>query len=463
MLAAEGRSRGVSVAAADAGPRPVLRTIDAVGLIVGTVIGVGIFKTPSLVAANATSTTVVLLAWVAGGLVSLIGALCYAELASTYPHAGGDYHYQTRAFGRPVGFLFAWARMSVIQTGSIALLAYVFGDYASAVLPLGPFSSAIWAAAAVLVLTAINVAGVRGSALTQNALTAVEVAGVVLVILAALAAAGPSTGVSTGGAAAASSSSLGLIMVFVLLTYGGWNEAAYLSAEVRDPGRTIVRAFVWSLAIITGLYLLANWAYLQALGMAGVAQSQALAADVLRLAFGERASALVSVMVGVAALTSANAAIFTGARTSYALGRDYPAFALLGRWHGGTSTPAWALAVQAAVCLALIALGAATRRGFETMVEYTAPVFWLFFLLSGVSLFVLRRKEPGVARPFRVPLYPLTPILFCATCAYLLYSSLAYTGVGALVGVGVLALGMVLLVPVTRTDRAAARPIAGGR
>jgi len=157
-------------------------------------------------------------------------------------------------------------------------------------------------------------------------------------------------------------------------------------------------------------------------------------------------TALISIAVAVAAITSANATILTGARTSYALGRDWPLFSMLGRWDGAAGVPRNAMLVQAAIALALVALGTWTRRGFETMVDYTAPVFWLFFFLTGMSLFVFRRWEPHAARPYRVPLYPVTPLLFCGVCIYMLYSSLAYTGKGALVGVGVLAVGAVLVI-----------------
>jgi amino acid transporter len=182
-----------------------------------------------------------------------------------------------------------------------------------------------------------------------------------------------------------------------------------------------------------------------------------VAADVMRGALGDGGARVLSVLIVVSATTSANAAMFTGARTLYALGRDYPPFARLGHWNGVARTPANALVAQGAFALALVVLGAFTRKGFETMVEYTAPVFWLFFLLTGASLLVLRRREPGAARPFRVPLYPLTPLLFCATCAYLLYSSLTYSGVGAVVGVGVLLVGVAVLALATRGRRAAAR------
>lgn len=425
---------------AETHPRAVLGLRDAIGLIVGTIVGVGIFRTPSLVAEHAGSTSVALLAWLAGGLVSLLGALCYAELASTYPNTGGDYHYLTRAFGRRLGFLFAWARLSVVQTGAIALLAFVLGDYATETLRLGPWGSPLCAGIIVIVLTATNIIGVRQGATTQNVLTAIEVAGILLIALAGLAVQ-PAAAGGTGAGAPASPGTFGLVMVFVLLTYGGWNEAAYLSGELRDPARTMVRALVWSLALVTGLYLLLNWTFLSTLGVAGVAGSKAVAADVVHMALGPESARLASALVVVAALTSINAAIFTGARSSYAVGRDFGALAFLGRWHPLTRTPVNALLTQGAMALALVGLGSLTRNGFETMVEYTAPVFWLFLCLTGVALFVLRRRDPVRPRPFRVPFYPLTPLLFCLTSGYLVYSSLAYTGLGALVGVAVLAAG----------------------
>jgi amino acid transporter len=432
------RPAPVTSRAVDA-PRPALRVGDAVAIIVGTVVGAGIFRMPPLVAGNAGSENAVMLAWLAGGIVSLIGALCYAELASTFPHAGGEYHFLERALGRRVAFLFGWARMSVIQTGSIALLAYTFGDYVSQALPFAG-SAALYAALVIVVLTALNIIGVREGKTTQNVLTTFEVLGVLAVVVAGfLLPAAPAR-----AAAGASSSAFGLMMVFVLLTYGGWNEAAYISAEVRRP-RDMVRALVLSLIAVTALYVLVNWAYLRSLGLAGVAGSTAVAADVVERAFGTGSGRLIAVLVAISVLTSANATIFTGARSVYAVGRDFGKLSFLGRWHAGTGTPVNGLLLQGAAALALVGLGVLTRKGFETMVEYTAPVFWLFFLLTGLSLFVLRSKEPSVERVFRVPLYPLTPLLFCLTCSYLLYSSLAYTGIGALVGVIVLAIGAVLL------------------
>jgi amino acid transporter len=176
-----------------------------------------------------------------------------------------------------------------------------------------------------------------------------------------------------------------------------------------------------------------------------MAKSQAVAADLMRRAVGEPGAAFISLLIAISALGSMNATIFTGARTNYALGQDFSLFSFLGRWHHRANTPSQALLVQGVISLALVLLGSLTRKGFETMVDYTAPVFWFFFLLSGVSLLVLRVKEPHVPRPFRVPLYPLIPILFCLSCGYLLYSSLVYTGMGAMVGVAVMAVGVLVL------------------
>jgi basic amino acid/polyamine antiporter, APA family len=448
----------------DPAPRPTLGVHDAVALIVGTVVGAGIFRTPSLVAANAGSESLALLAWVAGGAISLMGALCYAELATTYPNAGGDYHYLWRAFGPRLSFLFGWARISVIQTGSVALLAFACGDYATQIVRLGPYSSAIYAAMVIGLLTAVNMVGVPQGRLAQNVLTTVEVVGLLLIIVAGFFLAAPAAEGAPPPAGGTTPSTLGLVMVFVLLTYGGWNEAAYVSAELREPRRNMVRALVWSLLIVTGLYVLVNAAYIGGLGLSAMAGSQAVAADLMQRAVGERGAQLVSLLIVVSALTSGNATVFTGARSAYAVGRDVHALRFLGRWHQRTETPANALLVQGAAALLLVGLGAATRNGFETMVEFTAPVFWLFFLLAGVSLLILRHSERERTRPFRVPLYPLTPLVFCASSAYLLYASLVHTGVGALVGVAVLSVGglVALLVRVSATPGQSTTPYLDG-
>ena len=433
-------------------PKPALSTSDAIAVIVGIVIGAGIFRTPSLVAANTDSGFMFLMTWVLGGLVSLIGALCYAELTTTFPNTGGDYHFLTRAFGKKLAFLFAWSRMSVIQTGSIALLSFIVGDYLSQMYSIGEFSSVLYAAAVVVILTGINIMGVTVGAGTQKLLTILEVLGILAIVVAGFFFA-PQQVANVVPAGDAPSVSLGLAMVFVLLTFGGWNEAAYISAELKTGKRGMVKVLILSIFIITAVYLLINLAYLKVLGLGQMAQSDAVASDLMRFTFGEGGMYAIGILVAIAALTSANATIFTGARTNYALGRDFSVFSMLGKWNEKTSSPVNAFLVQGAISLALVGLGFFTRNGFETIVEYTAPVFWFFLLMVGISLFILRRKEPDLERPFKVPLYPVLPLLFCLTSAYLLYSSLMYTGFGALVGIAVLFAGVLLLLALPAIDK----------
>lgn len=472
---AAGAAAGAGERAAAAGPatRPQLGVLHAVAIVLGVVIGAGIFKAPSLVAAQAPSLAWFYALWLAGGLVTLVGALSYAELSSTYASHGGEYHFLSRAFGRGTALVYGWARFAVITTGSVALLGFVFGDYMSQLLPLGPGGSALYAAAAVLLLTAVNLRGIRHGAVAQSWLTVVEVAGLVLIVLA-----GAWLGWQGGGTAAAVPpalqgsaaphdavpwSALGLAMVFVLLTFGGWNDAAYISADLRGQ-RAIVHALLWSVLAITVLYLLVNWAYVTALGQAGVAASGAVASDALAAAFGPAAGKLVAAMVALAALASINATLIVGARTASALGRDWPVFAPLARWDSGRGVPPNALRVQALLALALIGLGLAFDDGFRAMVEYTAPVFWLFFLLTGLSLFRLRRLNPQRPRPFSVPLYPWLPALFCLSCAGMLWASLSYVRSqqlggfnAAWIGVAVLGAGVLLLWAVRRAERRAER------
>lgn len=437
-------------------PKKILSVFDAIAIIAGVVIGAGIFRLPSLVAAEIGSEWIVLGAWLLGGLISLAGALCFAELMSAYPSPGGEYHVLSRAYGARCGFMFAWARMTVIQTGSIALLAFVFGDYAAELAPLGRHGPAAYAALAVISLTIINILGVRQTKKAQNLLFIAALAGMVSVIaagLTGLAAGEPSPAPPRpGGEDGLGASAMGTAMILVLLTYGGWNESAYISAEMRSDRHGMAWALGIAIFLITLIYVAVNAVYLRMLGPEGMAASQAVAHDVVGAVFGAGGATLVSILILVVVLGSANGTILTGARTNFALGRDFPLFRYLGHWDGrGGGAPVRALLVQGTIALALVVLGAASRGGIETMVEYLAPVFWLFFLLIGISLFVLRRREPGTTRPFRVPLYPVTPALFCLTSAALLYSSITYTGAGALAGVAVLAMGLPLL-PFARTE-----------
>jgi amino acid transporter len=429
-------------------PKPLLSVPDGVFLVAGMVIGVGIFKLPGLVASSAGSGAQFFLAWIVGGLLCICGALVYAELASRHPETGGEYVFLRRGFGEGVAFVFAWARMTVIQTGAIAGVAFVFGEYASQIVSLGPKSNAVWAAISVAGLTALNLAGTPQSKTLQKAMETLLIVALLAVAIAGIAAGGgvqPAAQPSGGGA-------FTLMMIFVLYTFGGWNEGAYLAGEVRDARRNMVKVLTGGLVLVTALYLVVNWGYYRVLGLSGLKESKAIAVDTIRAVAGDRAALLVAVVVCVSALTTINAAIFTGARTNWALGRDYPLFSFLGNWRESGSTPANALLVQLAIMLVLIAAGAATRDGFEAMVAYGLPVFWTFLFLTGITLFVLRRRS-AEAPPFRVPLYPVVPLVFLAMGAFMIWSSYDYVAnspygpkFGALVlaGIVVMAAGIPL-------------------
>ena len=404
----------------------LLHPLSAVALIVGIVIGAGIFKTPSLVAGISGDAGWALVLWLAGALISIIGALCYAELCTTYPNAGGDYHFLHRAFGRNISFIYGWSRATIINTGSIALLAFVFGDYMSTLVNLGAYSSAIWALVIVLLLTAVNLAGIHASSQMQNWLTVTEIIGLLAVVVAGFWVDAPSSGAIQWFAQAPAPAQWGLCLVFVLLTFGGWNESAYISAELKGGPRTMVWVILASMVTLTVIYLLVNTALLLGLGLSGLSQSKTAAGDLLGLAFGPWAQKALGLFVAIAALTSINATMFVGARTNFAVGSDWKALRKLGQWQVDIGSPKQALLMQAVISIGLIALGTQEADGFSAMVEFTAPVFWGFLFLVGLSLLWLRQTDAHAVRPFKVPLYPVLPLIFCAVCAWLTYSSITY-------------------------------------
>jgi amino acid transporter len=408
------------------------------------VIGAGIFKTSPMVAQSLPDAWKLYLAWALGGCLSFVGALCFAELAAAFPDAGGDYHFLRRAYGPRVGLLFAWSRFAVIHTGSMALLGFVFGDYLTQVVDLGPHASALLAAGLIVALTALNLAGVRVGLGTQLGLMALVIAGLLLLCGGAVAQQAAGLPPALPGAATATAD-WGTAMVFVFLAYGGWSDAATLSAEVRDPRRGIVRALLWGLAIVMALYLLANWAYVRVLGLQGLAASGAPAAQAMRVVWGRGAELLMVGAVTLTALSVMNAILIAGPRTTYAAARDLLAGSRLAHWNARRGTPSTAVVATSAVALLLVAFGALTRGGFSTMVDYLSPVYWAFLTVSGAAVIVLRRREPDAPRPFRVPLYPWLPLLFSACSLYLLWSSLVYVKAGAVAGVAVLAAGALLL------------------
>lgn len=431
----------------------------AVALCVGMVVGAGIFKTSPMVAQALVQPWQLYLAWAVGGVLSLVGALCFAELAAAFPDAGGDYHFLRRAYGHRLGFLFAWSRFAVIHTGSMALLGFVFGDYLAQVVDLSPWlgthASAVLAAGLIVLLTGLNLLGVHVGLGTQLGLTLLVLAG--LALLGGAAGAQQLGGVAPATLGAATAvPDWGMAMVFVFLAYGGWSDAATLSAEMRDAQRGMPRALLLGLALVMALYLLANWAYVRVLGLPGLAHSDAPAAELMRLVWGRGAELLMVGVVSLTALSVMNAILIAGPRTTYAAARDLATEWHLARWNARRGTPSAAVLATSGVALALLALGDLTRGGFATMVDYLSPVYWFFITLSGLAVIVLRWREPQAPRPFRVPLYPWLPLLFAGCSAYVLWSSLVYVKAGAVVGVAVLALGAVLLWGHGRFSRAPA-------
>jgi amino acid transporter len=514
---------------------------DAVSIIVGIVVGTAIYKTPHLIYGNVSSAWMGLGAWLLGGVLSFVGALCYAELATAYPRMGGDYVYLSRAFGRPVGFLFGWAQLAVILTGSIGVMAFAFGDYtvrlwseshiARSNVEAGTKAerdevnandvaklrkdlessrakgdatgterletevafvesrilawdkdgdgkatsnevrlyfetiSSRFAVAAVLVLSLLNLAGLVFGKQIQNVLTGVKVLGLLAIVV---------VGLSSGGGGASFEStkdiekiSFGFAMVMVLYAFGGWNDAAFVASEVRDRSRNIPKALLYGIGGITVIYLLVNLGYIWGIGFDGLRSNSTPAAEVLKGPFGENGGRVMSILVMLSALGAVNGLIFTGSRIYTALGREHSVFKFLGHWDPRLGVPIWSIVVQAVIAILLIlAVGTPEGRstvdsglqsirlaglpwdqyfgGFDTLVAGTAPVFWIFFLLTALALFKLREMDHGIPRPFSVPLYPFVPFIFGVTCVYMLYSSLAYAKGLALIGIVPLLVGLPL-------------------
>jgi amino acid transporter len=353
--------------------------------------------------------------------LSLCGALCYAELATAYPKEGGDYVYLSRAYGKWAGFLFGWAQLTVIRPGDIAVMAFAFATYARAIYdPLSgytAYSQRLYAAAATVVLTVINIVGVKEGKWTQNLLTIVKALGLLAIVGVAVFAPANVVTEATFNALPVS-----LALIFVLFTYGGWNEMAYVAAEVKNPRRNIVRALVIGTGAVILLYLLVNGAFLYTLGYVGLATSEAVARDAISTAFPKIGGQLISALVCISALGAVNGLVFTGARISYAMGAEHITFRILGKWHERTGTPAWALLVQGIIAVSLIMV----FGSFVDTILYTAAAVYAFYLGTSLAVIVLRIREPHVERPYRVLGYPVTPLIFCAVCGLLIYSCVSY-------------------------------------
>lgn len=423
--------------------RRELTLFDSICILVGIIIGAGIYETAPTVAGSMGGWLGTILIWFIGGLLALTGALCYAELATAYPHEGGDYIYLNRAYGRWAGYLFGWSQLLIIRPGDIALLSFVFARYAKALYDIGENSLLIYASSAVVILTVVNALGLRSGKWVQNLLTVVKALGVILIITAGLLSRNP---VPSAEAGLNQHLNIRLALILVLFTFGGWNEMAYVAGEVKNPKKNIIRSLFFATVLVTVLYMMINSAFIYALGYHKMVESKAVAVDTISVVFPEIAGKVVAILICISALGAVNGLILTSARISYAMGTEHKLFVYLGRWNYRFNTPTRALILQGFLSLMIIILA----RSFIDTILYTAPVVWLFFLATSLSLFILRRKEPQTSRPYRVFGYPVTNILFSACCLFMLYSSTSYAidfkPISFIVLVSCLALGAITYV-----------------
>jgi len=438
-------------------PRRALSLIDSTSIIVGIIIGSTIYESSPEIARGAADwaqswlpqlawvkIAAVLGIWIAGGIVALLGAMCYAELATAYPQAGGTYVYLSEALGRSVGFAFAWAEFWIVRPGNIGAVAFVLARYAGKLLPAAaqhtPHLDLLLAVGAILVLSLLNALGLRTGTRTQNLLTACKVLGLVAIIATALTL---TLTPASGPLEKRDSGSLTLAMIFVMFAYGGWADMSFVAAEVRDQERNIFRALLLGTAAVALIYIALNAAFIRALGLEGLIRSQAVAADVFQQRFRDWGSRAISLLVVVSCLGGINGMLFTGARVYYALGTHHPTFRWLGDWNAASGVPLRSLAVQTLVTLSLVIGFGLYSGGFGRLVVFTGPFYWGFIGLVGVALIIMRLRKDGPAT-YRVPLFPVTPLLFTLTSGAMVYAAIDYAVRNPTVEAGAWALIVIL-------------------
>jgi APA family basic amino acid/polyamine antiporter len=454
-------------------------------VVAGGVIGVGIFANPSNVARVLADPVLILLAWIIGGIVALLGGFIWAELAARLPHVGGQYVYLARAYHPVIGFLYGIALMFIINGGANAAVAILFASYVDrSFVPLGGSNGVrAIAAAALIALTAINVIGIRAGKLTNNLLMAAKVGGIIaLVILAFGHGATPASHFDFANITPGRSSLHLLLtaLVPILFAYGGWQNCASIAGEIKDPARNLAKANVVGVAIVVTLYLFLNLAYLWVLTPSQIADSTALAADMARTAAGDVGARFVATLIVISSLGFLAVIIQTGARLCYAMAVDGLFFKPAGRLHPTYRTPVFALWFQTAISIALL-----TTNTYDQLLSYVVFADWLFFGLTAASLFVLRHKSasahrsdsagrPSVERPpaehtsaeqttserpeqppaehqiARTPGHPVTTLLFVAVAVGIVVNSfIAYT-VQSLIGSTILIVATIVYFAIAR-------------
>ena len=406
--------------------RRTLGLLDLTFIAIGTVIGSGIFLVPGVVLRETgTQTGPALLVWVAAGILSYLGALTYAEMGAMKPDAGGLYTYIRDAFGPLPAFLYGWTSFFVIASGSIATLAVAFSGYFSEFIPVGGIGAKLTSLAVIVAIAAINVRGTRNSATMQNWTTGAKVLGL-LVLSIGMIALGPTPTVSSivsrdawpASITGTLISGIGAAMIGVLWAYEGWQYVTFSAGETRDPQRTFPRAISLATAALVVLYVLANLGYIAALGPQAVAASDRIAADAGISVFGPIAGRIVGLLILISIVSAANGIMLTAPRMYFAMARDGVFFKRLAIVHPTLGTPAFAI-----IAIAIWAAVLASTGTFEQLLTYVVFTGWIFYGLGALSVFVYRRREPNAPRPFRVPGYPVTPVLFVASAAALVLNT----------------------------------------
>lgn len=414
---------------------------DLVLIVIGTVIGSGIFIVPATVLAQsggAVGTS--LLVWLVAGVLSLLGALTYGELGAANPDAGGLYVYIRDAFGPLPAFLYGWTTFFVISTGSVATLAVAFTGYLGQFFTVTPLMAKVIAVLLIAVLAAINVRGTRQGANVQNWSTGLKTLAIVGMSVALLARGHGFDGTiriwpdSLDGSVL---SGVGLAMLGVLWAYEGWQYVTFSAGEARDPQRIFPRAIIAGTAVLIVIYLLANVAYIAALGPAGVQGSTRVAADAVTALFGSAAGRLIAAVILVSMFSAANGITLTAPRLFFSMARDGVFVRKLAEVHPRFRTPAFAI-VAGSMWAALLAASGT----FEQLLTYVVFSGWIFYGLGAMSIFVYRRRAPEMVRPFRVPGYPLTPFLFVLAAAAVVLNTIVTQPGRASLGLAVVLTGI---------------------
>ena len=417
---------------------PTLGTRDLTLLVVGNVIGSGIFLVPSSVLAQSgESVPIAMAVWLVGGILSLLGALSYAELGAMDRGAGGLYAYIRDGFGAFPAFLYGWTLFFVIGAGTVATLAVAAANYMTQFMSMSGFQKNVVAVALIVLMMVINVRGTRGSATVQNLATAIKV-GAILAMSAVMFALGDGASLPPVAhtIAPVSLSGVGLSIISVLWAYEGWQYVTFVSAEATEPQRSLPRAIVLGTLILMAVYLIANVAYLVALGPARMAMSDRVAGEAVSQVMGPAAGSLIAAAIIVSMYSAAHATVITVPRVYFQMARDGLFFTRLTEVHPRYGTPAIAIITSCAWAIVLALTGT-----FEQLLTYVVFIGWIFYALGAAAVIALRIKRPDAVRPFRVPGYPVTPLVFVLAAAAIVGNTVYSQPRQALIGIAVVLAG----------------------